>query len=353
MEESRNNLLPNTPPKTTTRKHTLMDRIRRPENLLIILTLSMVLVGVALGFLLVKFAEVNQNTLELIMYPGELMMRLLKLIVLPLIVTSVIVGLAQMDPKTSGKLGARAIAYYLTTTAIAVVLGLVLVSITKPGRFAPQESCNSTDEATTCELDHSTTTTSTFDTVLDLGRNIVPDNIVSTTFEIVRTEGEIGDDGQVRKVQNKVRSTNVLGLISCSIVLGIALSKLGGDQNVKVLVQVLTAVNDALMEIVRYAIWTTPIGIASLVIGNIVKFSGATEVGTMISVYTATVLGGLVIHVGLILPAIFWIMTRQNPFVFYKGMVAAMVTAFGTGSSSATLPQTFKCLEGVSRVFLF
>merc|ERR1712168_1286001 len=120
MEESRNNLLPNTPPKTATRKHTLMDRIRRPENLLIILTLSMVLIGVALGFLLVKFAEVNQNTLELIMYPGELMMRLLKLIVLPLIVSSVIVGLAQMDPKTSGKLGVRAIAYYLTTTAIAV-----------------------------------------------------------------------------------------------------------------------------------------------------------------------------------------------------------------------------------------
>ena len=80
----------------------------------------------------------------------------------------------------------------------------------------------------------------------------------------------------------------------------------------------MTAINDALMEIVRYAIWTTPVGIASLVIGNIVKFSGATEVGTMISVYTGTVLGGLLIHVGLILPAIFWIMTRQNPFAFYK-----------------------------------
>ena len=101
------------------------------------------------------------------------------------------------------------------------------------------------------------------------------------------------------------------------------------------------------MCIIRYAIWTTPIGIGSLICGNIIKFSGATEVGTMIAVYTATVLSGLLIHVFLILPLIFWITTKENPFRFYRGLIAAVITAFGTGSSSATLPQTFKCLEGL------
>jgi len=84
--------------------------------------------GGALGAILVKFATISSNVIELILYPGELMMRLLKVIVMPLIVSSVITGLAGMDPKTSGKLGGRAICYYLTTTFFAVIFGMILVS---------------------------------------------------------------------------------------------------------------------------------------------------------------------------------------------------------------------------------
>ena len=173
----------------------------------------MVIFGGILGAILVKFTTVTPNGIELILYPGELMMRLLKVIVMPLIVTSVITGLAGMDPKTSGKLGGRAICYYLTTTFFAAVFGMVLVSISKPGTYAIKTACNGTIDAngTVCSPEDEPNK-STFDTILDLGRNIVPDNIVASTFEIYVTELTSDDDGNVEKLRTHVKSVNVLGL---------------------------------------------------------------------------------------------------------------------------------------------
>lgn len=92
------------------------------SNLLLIATLAGVLLGVGLGFA-ARRLNLTQEQIVYLSFPGELFMRALKMIVLPLIASSIIVGLAGMDAKLSGKLGLRAVMYYMTTTILAIAMG--------------------------------------------------------------------------------------------------------------------------------------------------------------------------------------------------------------------------------------
>jgi Na+/H+-dicarboxylate symporter len=100
----------------------------------------------------------------------------------PLIITSLISGLASMDPKTSGKLGIRAMTYYLSTTMCATILGMILVSISKPGTHAQKQLC--TANLTTNCVFYEPSHVSTVDTFLDIGRNLCPDNVFAATLQI-------------------------------------------------------------------------------------------------------------------------------------------------------------------------
>ncbi|XP_019747833.1 excitatory amino acid transporter 1-like [Hippocampus comes] len=97
---------------------------------------------------------------------------------------------------------------------------------------------------------------------------------------------------------------------------------------------------------VRYA----PIGILFLIAGKIVEMDDLTQMGGQLGMYTITVIIGLMIHAILILPTLYFVITRQNPFIFIAGLLQALVTALGTSSSSATLPVTFKCLEENNKI---
>ncbi|KAK5610512.1 Excitatory amino acid transporter 2 [Crenichthys baileyi] len=89
----------------------------------------------------------------------------------------------------------------------------------------------------------------------------------------------------------------------------------------------------------------SPIGIASLIAGKIAAIGDLETVARQLGMYMVTVIVGLVIHGGLILPAIFFAITRKSPFAFYSGIFQAWITALGTASSAGTLPVTFRCLE--------
>jgi len=103
----------------------------------------------------------------------------------------------------------------------------LLRSISKPGTYALRTGCNETIgyNTTGCEDDEKPTKT-TFDTFLDLGRNIIPDNIVASTFEISGTDIITDDEGNITKVRTNPKSVNVLGLIACAVVFGLSLAKL-------------------------------------------------------------------------------------------------------------------------------
>lgn len=104
------------------------------------LLLVLIIVGVVLGFLIgalvndpVQDSANPRETIMYISFPGEILMRMLKMVILPLIVSSLIVALAVLDAKAAGRLGRRALIYYFTTTVLAVVLGIILVVSIKPG----------------------------------------------------------------------------------------------------------------------------------------------------------------------------------------------------------------------------
>jgi len=92
------------------------------RNLLLVLTISGIFLGIILGFV-GRAYDFSSTSLQLIIFPGELLLRLLKMLILPLIISSLITGLAQLDPKSSGKMGSRAIMFYISTTLIATITG--------------------------------------------------------------------------------------------------------------------------------------------------------------------------------------------------------------------------------------
>lgn len=100
--------------------------------MLLVFTIAAVLVGLILGFL-GRLANPTPQSITLISFPGELLMRLLKMFILPLIVSSLISGMAQLDPKGSGRMGYRALLYYTVTTILAAIVGIVMVLIIHPG----------------------------------------------------------------------------------------------------------------------------------------------------------------------------------------------------------------------------
>ncbi|KAF6127196.1 solute carrier family 1 member 3 [Phyllostomus discolor] len=219
------------------------------RNAFVLLTVTAVIVGTILGFALRPY-RMSYREVKYFSFPGELLMRMLQMLVLPLIVSSLVTGMAALDSKASGKMGMRAVVYYMTTTIIAVVIGIIIVIIIHPGKG---------------------------------------------TKENMHREGKI--------------------------------------------VQVTAA--DAFLDLIRYA----PLGILFLIAGKIVEMEDMGVIGGQLAMYTLTVIVGLLIHAVIVLPLLYFFVTRKNPWVFIGGLLQALITALGTSSSSATLPITFKCLE--------
>ena len=134
------------------------------ENLLLILTVLSVLAGIIIG-LSVREAHPGRVAMELISLPGELFLRMLKMLILPLIMFSLMAGLGSLDVRVAGALGWRTVLYYLTTTVAAIVLGLTLVLVIRPGeRGRVDKPCdNSSFSVHGHELE-------TLDAILDLLR---------------------------------------------------------------------------------------------------------------------------------------------------------------------------------------
>ncbi|XP_013787025.1 excitatory amino acid transporter-like isoform X2 [Limulus polyphemus] len=339
------------PPRSTPRK--VLSWLT--DNLLLILTIFGVLLGILIGFL-ARFADYGEDAIMLVSFPGDILMRMLKMLILPLIISSMISGLAQLDPKSSGKMGSYALSYYFATTMLAAVVGIILVCSIHPGDPSIKEEVGSGTE------DKSV---STLDAFLDLIRNMFPENLLQACFQqvetvyleekakpsFIRTTMNTSNDTyfdnftqvvDVRHLQYK-DGTNVLGLIIFCIAFGIICGQVG--QEGEIMVNFFIILNEIIMRIVVLVMWYSPFGIMSLIIGKIMSIKDLALTAQQLGFYMLTVITGLVIHAMITLPLIYFIFTRKNPLTFFRGMLQAWVTALGTASSAATLPITFRCLE--------
>jgi Na+/H+-dicarboxylate symporter len=263
---------------------------------------------------------------------GDMFLKALKLLVIPLVVTSMICGITSLgDIRRLGRIGALTIGYYITTTSIAVTLGIVLVEMIQPGKGADDTFAYVTEN-------------------VQANENV---RAIETLLNVFRGHPDAPNSGMVpSNIFAAASETNVLALIVFALVFGGALTTLG-DRG-KVVVDFFQGANDAVMQMVRLVMWFAPIGIFGLVAFNIANKGGGAAFGAEVAKlgkYVATVSIGLVLH-SLILCALLWIFTRRNPLRYLLGVARALLTALTTASSSAALPITIECVEencGVSK----
>lgn len=331
------------------------------RNAFVLLTVTAVIVGTILGFALRPY-RMSYREVKYFSFPGELLMRMLQMLVLPLIVSSLVTGMAALDSKASGKMGMRAVVYYMTTTIIAVVIGIIIVIIIHPGKGTKE---NMHREGKIVQV-------TAADAFLDLIRNMFPPNLVEACFKQFKTNYEkrsikapaqpndtlvgavmsnVSEAMQTLSriteemipVPGSVNGVNALGLVVFSMCFGLVIGNM--KEQGQALKDFFDSLNEAIMRLVAVIMWYAPLGILFLIAGKIVEMEDMGVIGGQLAMYTLTVIVGLLIHAVLVLPLLYFFVTRKNPWVFIGGLLQALITALGTSSSSATLPITFKCLE--------
>ncbi|KAK7119763.1 hypothetical protein R3I94_021561 [Phoxinus phoxinus] len=339
------------------------------RNAFVIFTVAAVALGVVLGFAL-RPHDLSIRQVKYFSFPGELLMRMLQMLVLPLIVSSLVTGISSLDSKASGKMGIRAIVYYMVTTLIAVFIGIVMVIIIRPGKGSRDRPVASSGSIEPVQAT---------DAFLDLIRNMFPPNLVEACFKqyktlykktvltknvtiLVNATDSINSTDlsqvsnfstilqtiqetveEVVPVSGSSNGVNALGLVVFSMCFGLVIGNM--KQQGQALRDFFDCLNEAIMRLVAIIIWYAPVGILFLIAGKIVEMKDLAQMGGQLGMYTVSVVVGLLIHGLFVLPLLFFVVTKKNPFTFIAGLLQALITALGTSSSSATLPITFRCLE--------
>ncbi|KAK7873470.1 hypothetical protein R5R35_011817 [Gryllus longicercus] len=321
-------------------------------NLLLALTVGSVLLGCVLGFV-GRLLHLSDASILLVSFPGEILMRMLKMFIIPLIVSSLVSGMAQLDARCSGRMGFRALAYYMSTTILAAIVGIIAVLLIHPG-----------DPSIKTHVDTGPPPqrVSSLDAVLDIVRNLFPDNLIQACFQQVQTtyttvakvvfhdnSTASGEPTTYQKASLVYKDgTNVMGMIVFCLAFGLLAGQMGPRG--RLMVDFFVVLNDIIMTLVSAVMWYSPFGILCLIAGKIMSIDNLAETARQLGLYMVTVILGLMVHAIITLPAIYYFFTRRNPATFFRGMLQAWVTALGTASSAATLPITFRCLEENNKI---
>lgn len=280
-----------------------------------------ILIGVLLGIL---FGFVFPDYTNYTKWAGDLFLRGLKMVVIPLVFSALVMGVTSVGKAADlGRIAGKTFSWYVTTTLIACVLGLLLVNLFKPGAnvdLSLQETVTAADLAVG--------KVSFIDQIIA----IVPDNVIKAMA-----------DG------------NMLPVIFFAILFGFFIN-VSSDKSRILLTDVFNAVYEVMIAITFLVIRFAPIGLFGVASGMIGPLAGdAKALGVMfgsLGIYAAIIAGGCLIQGFLVIPGLFKLLTRKNPFAFMKMMGTALVTSFTTASSAASLPISMRDIHekaGVSQ----
>ena len=251
---------------------------------------------------------------------GTLFLNALKMLIVPLIVSSIIVGMMNIGSgETLGRLGSKTLVYYACTSLIAILIGLFVVNLTTPGIIDGQPAKDIIGLADVSEdLTHKVEGKGASDIVAVFLR-MVPTNII-----------------------NAAANGQMLGLIFFSLLFGFFLTKIKEPQG-STLRNFWQGLLDVMMEMTNWVMKFAPIGVFALV-AKVIASSGL-DAFKPLAIFFISVLIALAIHLFIVMPLILKFIARVNPIRHYKAMAPALLTAFSTSSSSATLPLTLDCVE--------
>lgn len=252
---------------------------------------------------------------------GDLFIRCLKLIAVPLIIFSLIDGISNLtDVSRLSRIGGKTIAFYLSTTIIAVTIGLCLVNLIKPGKFMSPEKRDELREAYATDMDtriisaHEVKDVSPLKPLVD----VVPENFFGSAAD----------------------NTNMLQVIFFAILFGIAMI-LSDQDRIKSVKSFFDGANSVILKIVDLIMRFAPVAVFAL----LASLNIDTELIKALGVYSLSVVIGLTIMVFIAYPSILKLFTRVKYISFLKGILPAQMLAFSTSSSAATLPVTMECVE--------
>ncbi|HHT00962.1 MAG TPA: dicarboxylate/amino acid:cation symporter [Thiomicrospira sp.] len=247
---------------------------------------------------------------------GTLFLNALKMIVVPLVVSAIITGIANVGSQGGfGRLGMKTLGYYVATSFIAIMIGLVLVNVIQPGVTNNPPPVIEANEQVSLAVEGKSA-----GDVVDVFLRMIPTNIVDAAAE-----------GQM------------LGLIFFSLLFGFFMTKLKGD--------IATTMNnfwqgvfDVMMLMTDLIMKFAPLGVFGLVAASVAK-TGFDQFGNL-ALFFFTVVAALAIHLLVVMPIILRVFGGvKNPWLHYQAMAPALLTAFSTSSSSSTLPITMNSVE--------
>ena len=271
---------------------------------------------IALG-LAVIFGYYLPQGVVYVSWMGDIFLRALKMVIIPLILSSIISGVTSMgEGKNLGRLGFKTILYYLSTSTLAILTGLVIVNIVKPGigvDLGFTESVEGLAEKA--------------GSVKDILYRLVPDNIVDAMAQ-----------------------GTILSVIFFAIIFGYFITRVE-EKYKESLKTFFDAVFEVMMKVTLFIIKFTPLGIFGIVANEVARNSEQlANIAGSLAIYSLCVVAGLLIHAFVFLPLIVRFVGNAKPFTHFKNMATPLLTAFSTSSSSATLPLTMEALEHNSGV---
>lgn len=273
------------------------------------------LAGAALGLLARALAPDHPDLVSMIAPAigliGQIFLRLLFMLVVPLLFAALVMGVCGLDLRSVGRLGAVTLGYAVVFSTIAVVIGMVLVNVVRPGEGR--------SETIRALADTQTVPAPTEVSIIALISGIVPDNPVKAAAT--------GD---------------MMGLIVFSLIFGVGLSVTQSD-SARRLRSLIEGLYDVMMTLIGGILRIAPIGVAALVFTMTVRL-GVDLLGHLLA-YVGVVLAGLAIHLVVVYGLAVRVLGHRSPLTFFRDIRLAMATAFATSSSAATLPTALKVAD--------
>lgn len=285
----------------TSSNETLFKKLYLPVGMMVSLTM-----GIIIGF---YSPETGKN----LKWLGLIFMKSLKMMIIPLILFSIMSSIGKIKQLHQLQIkGLITFIYFISTTIIAVILGMTLTIFLGFGKEIPSLTPEKPKEIPF--------------TIVDIFLNMIPTNI----FE-------------------SMAKNEVLPVLVFSLIFAIAIASQG--EHAETIFHIFNVFERAIIKIVHLIIWFAPLGILGLIASRVAE-SGSQFINELILLqyYARNVILGLFLHGFFILPLLYFLILKKNPFNYIKHMFTALITAFSTASSSATLPITIDCVENKAKI---
>ena len=260
----------------------------------------------------------KETTIATMIKPiGSLFIRLLSFLAIPLVIASLIIGAASLDDvKKIGRIGGRTLVIYITTTAVAITIGLLIANVIQPGKQIDEQA----KHRLIGEYQGDSS-----DKIVENLEIDIPDFIVTIV---------------PKNPMNAIAEGRMLQIVFFSVIFGITLTFVSKK---KYVIGFFEGVSQTMIKMVDFIMKIAPFGVFALISATIADF-GFEIIRTLIWYIFAVILG-LVLHTGIVYPLMVKGFGKMSPFAFFKGIRNAQSIGFSTSSSAATLPVTMECVE--------